>query len=277
MAICSKNYCCRDCGNLISWMSAMKGNGRCKICANIGDKNPQFIDGRSTIKNKCIDCGKEIIWVSKRCKRCSRLKEKNYNFKDIKSKFICKICGNPISAGSFYGKGKCIKCYRDILKLGGKNTPNYINRIQIPCFECGKIIKRRPKLIKEHNFCTQKCRGKWHSRTFIGKNNSNYGKVSHGNSGKYNGIFMRSSWELNFAKWCDLSEIKYKYEPKAFELENTSYRPDFYLPEFDCYIEIKGYWRDDAKEKVEDFIKIYPNLNFKILYKKDLQELGIIK
>jgi 5-methylcytosine-specific restriction endonuclease McrA len=37
---------------------------------NIGKKNGQYIDGRSLNKNFCKDCGKRILWTSKRCKRC---------------------------------------------------------------------------------------------------------------------------------------------------------------------------------------------------------------
>ena len=92
----------------------------------------------------------------------------------------------------------------------------------------------------------------------------------------YKTINFRSSWEANFAKWCDGSGIKWEYEPKAFNLGNTTYRPDFYLPEFDCWIEIKGYWRKDAREKVNKFISLNPSINFKLFEKQELQEIGVI-
>lgn len=43
------------------------------------------------------------------------------------------------------------------------------------------------------------------------------------------------------------------------------------------YIEIKGYWRDDAKIKYKLFRKKYPNKDIKVLMKIDLQQLGILK
>lgn len=77
-----------------------------------------------------------------------------------------------------------------------------------------------------------------------------------------------------------LSGIKWTYESKAFELivdnKDTTYTPDFYLPEFDCWIEIKGYWRDDAKVKFKEFEKKYINVNIKVLNKKELLEMSII-
>jgi len=103
-----------------------------------------------------------------------------------------------------------------------------------------------------------------------------YGKVSHGKWNKYNGIFMRSSWETRFAFFLDCSGVKWLYEPKYFDLGNTTYRPDFYLPEFDCYIEIKGYWREDAITKFKLFQRKYSNTHIKIFNRKKLLNYGII-
>ena len=101
-------------------------------------------------------------------------------------------------------------------------------------------------------------------------------KVPHGNGEYYKNNWMRSSWEIVFAKFLDLSGYKWLYEPKAFDLGETTYTPDFYIPEWDLYIEIKGWWRDDAKIKFNAFKKKYPNKNIKVLRKKDLQELGVL-
>ena len=87
---------------------------------------------------------------------------------------------------------------------------------------------------------------------------------------------MRSSWEVAFAQWLDLSRYKWLYESKTFDLGNTTYTPDFYLPEFDCYIEIKGRSLDYFKKKLKLFKKLFSNINYKILYKKDLEKLGVM-
>jgi predicted nuclease of restriction endonuclease-like RecB superfamily len=60
---------------------------------------------------------------------------------------------------------------------------------------------------------------------------------------------LKSGWEEAFAKWCDRNKTKWLYESKTFNLGETTYTPDFYLSESDTYIEIKGFWRDDAKKK----------------------------
>jgi predicted nuclease of restriction endonuclease-like RecB superfamily len=98
----------------------------------------------------------------------------------------------------------------------------------------------------------------------------------HGNRDKYNNIYFRSSWEVLFAKFLDRNNISWQYEFKSFDLINTVYRPDFYLPETNEYIEIKGYWRDDAKLKFDLFKIFYPQENIKVLQKEDLKQMRIL-
>jgi len=110
-----------------------------------------------------------------------------------------------------------------------------------------------------------------------GKNNPMFGKIAyHGKGDYYKNIYMRSSWEILFAKYLDKLGIKWLYEPKFFDLGNTTYTPDFYLPEFDYYIEIKGWWRDDAKDKFEFFKKLYPKVKIIIFDKNKLKLLEIL-
>ncbi len=121
---------------------------------------------------------------------------------------------------------------------------------------------------------------------FSGSNNPMYGRPAP-HPKKYfehftpfQGTLKMYKWEYLLAKYYDLNNILYVYEPKAFELKlnnekQTTYTPDFYLPDIDEYIEVKGYWRGDAKEKFEKFLETYPEINIKILYEKDLQDLKI--
>lgn len=74
------------------------------------------------------------------------------------------------------------------------------------------------------------------------------------------GVSVRSTWE---ATVCDLLTdigVKWLYEPKAFDLGFIVYRPDLYLPKYDVWIEIKGYWRDGEKAKVDAFSASHPLL-----------------
>jgi len=213
----TKNYCCMDCGNLISKPTALKGKGRCRHCSKLGILNYQYKHGQ----NICPICSKPISFYANKCQRCAKTGQLNSNYKN--------------------GKPKCI--------------------------DCGKFLACHKKTVKRCHFC--------YVKFARGKNSPTFGKTTHGRFGRYKNIFMRSSWELNFAKWCDLSGIKWKYEYKTFDLGSTTYTPDFYLPEFDCYIEIKGYWRDDAKKKFK-FVQKYFNIDLDVFDEKILKMLGII-
>jgi hypothetical protein len=52
---------------------------------------------------------------------------------------------------------------------------------------------------------------------------------------------MRSWWEVNYAKWLDVRETEWFYEPCEILLsDGRGYHPDFFVSEFGCYVEIKG-------------------------------------
>lgn len=71
----------------------------------------------------------------------------------------------------------------------------------------------------------------------------------------YNGYRFRSRLEARWAVFFDEAGIKYEYEPEGFVLDNgILYLPDFYLPWFHAYVEIKpvGYnGRKEAMQKLE--------------------------
>ena len=96
---------------------------------------------------------------------------------------------------------------------------------------------------------------------------------------EYNGFKLKGTWELEVAKWLDRNNIKWTniIKPFEYEWENSIhlYFPDFYLIEFDKYIEVKGFERerDRCKWKVvkdliiikKDDIKKIKNNEYKIL------------
>ena len=43
-----------------------------------------------------------------------------------------------------------------------------------------------------------------------------------------------------FAEQLDRANIQWVYEPRRFKTSLGSYLPDFYLPEFDIWVEVKG-------------------------------------
>ncbi len=118
-----------------------------------------------------------------------------------------------------------------------------------------------------------------------GKSHPMYGKSPHHDQKIYphfnllQGFLKMFRWDRREAMYLDSINEPYLYEPKAFELilnnKEVTYTPDFYLPDQDLFIEVKGYWRKDAKEKYDLFLKTYPEIKIKLIYARDLEKLGI--
>jgi len=198
--------------------------------------------------SKCAECGKEINIDSKYCLKCHQLGKRNHNYIDGKTnkKHYCKKCGKEIS-------------YQSKLKL---------------CRSCFIIKRNTNRIVSEQE--KQK-----HSITMkgklVGRKNPMFGKQTHGLFGYYKNKFMRSSYEIKFAYFLDCSKITWEYESKTFDLGDATYTPDFYLPEFDCYIEIKGYWHPKNKNKFIKFLDLYPLINIKIFDYNVLFDMGILQ
>lgn len=47
--------------------------------------------------------------------------------------------------------------------------------------------------------------------------------------------------EGGFARDLDEAGVRWVYQPRRFSLSWCTYKPDFYLPEFDVWVEVKGY------------------------------------
>ena len=68
--------------------------------------------------------------------------------------------------------------------------------------------------------------------------------------------YFRSTWEANFARILNYLNIPWEYESEKcrFRANGNSLTIDFYLPTFDLYIEVKGYFYKSSKEKFTDVL-----------------------
>lgn len=76
----------------------------------------------------------------------------------------------------------------------------------------------------------------------------------------YGGIKLRSSYELRVARAFDKHGIKWQYEPTRFDLGVCTFLPDFYLPEENAYWEVKGWFNEQSKRRVQLFREQHPEL-----------------
>ena len=90
---------------------------------------------------------------------------------------------------------------------------------------------------------------------------------------------MKNPSEIAFAKVLDMYHIRWIYEPTTFELEQNSdgmvasaFSPDFYLPDYDIYLELtvmNPRYSTDKKRKIRRIKELYPDINIKLVQKKD--------
>ena len=68
---------------------------------------------------------------------------------------------------------------------------------------------------------------------------------------EYNGDLFRSRLEARWAVFFRTLNLRYEYEKEGFDIDGVRYLPDFFLPEYSCWVEIKP---DSISEK--EYIKI---------------------
>jgi hypothetical protein len=71
---------------------------------------------------------------------------------------------------------------------------------------------------------------------------------------EYKGYKFRSRLEARWAVFFDAMNVNWYYEPEGFHLPNgLDYLPDFYLPDHDIWVEVKGVFTDEDADKVNTF------------------------
>jgi hypoxanthine phosphoribosyltransferase len=90
--------------------------------------------------------------------------------------------------------------------------------------------------------------------------------------------------ELECAKLLDYYGIPWDYEPHTFVLEEDedgrvveAFRPDFYLPEQNLYLELTVMKQSLVTRKNRKLRKLrerYPHVNAKLFYRRDIERLA---
>lgn len=253
-------YICKYCGK--EFDSGQKLGGHmisCKYNPNI--KN--ILDkAKNTRKNKNIEkfniretqltcpvCGKKFIL---------NLSEKKYKSGKYR-KTCCSICAHKLTNN------------HTNLSVKNSKISNTLKKQRF-CIQCGNPIN--VNIRNTSKFCCDECKNV-HLRESLSKSlkgkTGGYrvlsGDKKH-KSGKYNGIYFDSSWELAFyVYYMDhnmyidrCSEIRYY----TYDNKIRKYHPDFITN--DGIIEIKGYMTNNSIEKIKQ------NPDIKVLYKNDIEK-----
>ena len=200
---------------------------------------------------------------------------------------------------------KCSVCEKTVKR----EKPNCENRIicnsckkienTINCKYCGKQFFRRKAI---RIFCSCTCSGKYLGEHVLkgkivtiatreklskiaterncGFIKTKFYKVFSPYQNKF--VSLQGTYELKYAEYLNENNINW-VRSKEMNIQymkddgvNRNYFPDFYLPDSDEYVEIKGYFFPKDKEKMETVVKQNPMKKIRMLFKEDLINLKVL-
>jgi len=180
------------------------------------------------------------------------------------------------------------------IKLYKETHPEWINPMQRPEVVAkisgdNNYLRQRPEAREE---ISKRDLIMWsdslYKERMSGPNSYNYGRSpapgSQWSKGLYftklddTKIWMRSTYEYRVAEILTYYKINWLHEPSAFPVDELgTWRPDFYLPDYDLWWEIKGYVSKEASLKISKFLDLYHEKQLKILFLLDIEELECYK
>ncbi|EOQ01009.1 hypothetical protein [Bacillus cereus] len=86
---------------------------------------------------------------------------------------------------------------------------------------------------------------------------------------------FRSTWERELAELLTSLGITYEFEPIRYfyKAHKDSYLPDFYLPEYNTYIEVKGYYDKRSQKRCNLFRQYQGSQYGFFLYMKEERDI----
>jgi hypothetical protein len=169
---------------------------------------------------------------------------------------LCKFCNKECkNNNSFRNHERCCpdnpnRNYKNGM-TGKKGTNQYAKGVIMSNETKAKIGEASKKQIWSED------RKRYHSERMklaVAANPNSYTSSNRGRTKEivYNEIKFQGRWELEFYQFCESNSIQIVRSNEWFEYEwngTRKYFPDFYLPEHDLYVEVKGYEteRDHAK------------------------------
>lgn len=128
------------------------------------------------------------------------------------------------------------------LKTTVEKNPSYSYVRFKTCTVCEKPFVVKAWKQNSRKTCSRECQihASVGNRTYLNGKRLN---IYYFNKHENREVLLESSWELEIAKFLDLNEVVWiRPKPVRYELENKSrlYYPDFYLPNFNLYLDPKN-------------------------------------
>lgn len=138
------------------------------------------------------------------------------------------------------------------------------------CPACGRFFDIEHSNPKK--YCSQRCGAKRLRKINM------YSRGHGGKRSDLNGLYVRSSYEANYARWLNFlkerKEIKdWQYEPDTFEFTKIKRGGRFYTPDFKLFLndetveyhEVKGWDYPKGITKRKRMAKYYPNIKLVVI------------
>lgn len=259
--------------------------------------------GPGVIYDTCNCCGKKILvkkHSSKSTRLCDECKQ-NVNTTNYTTN-TCKICGRRLikrkKCENDFCKKHSLKQIRTLIKyfgfnelyVGTKDVEQEFNRVRQILYSlywddclCGEEISQLYGYKNSHNLTQSifkyleiptrnKVKDFLQNSIFNGRFRptpiETCYKTTWHTTWENKEVFLRSSYELDYALELDKKQIKYDVESlriKYFDSERKEYRcaiPDFYLIDENTIVEIKSSWTYN-KQNMQDKFNAYKQLGYK--------------
>lgn len=176
------------------------------------------------------------------CERCNKEYSEDYrrNNKTL-SRFCSRACANSRFRDEAYKKriSEIMKKSEAVIAGNLERVGKYRKeRLEKSCPICGKKMYLTEAEARNKIYCSRAC-----FNTVAGGYRE--GSVKNHKHGTYKGFYYDSSWELIWIKYALNNGIVFERNTEGFPYiykgAAHKYYPDFYLPEEDRYVEIKGY------------------------------------
>lgn len=143
------------------------------------------------------------------------------------------------------------------------------------CSVCDKELDRNNKsgLCKKH-FEESESKSEYIARR------KNYERKRVFNKWTNSYVWLLSSLEIQYFEYLEKNNIEW-VKPQHISYSTPDgkthrYFPDFFLTKSNVYVEVKGYYWPTDKVKMKLVIEQNPTLDIKILFKEDIDNLGVI-
>lgn len=252
----TKYFCSRSCANTRTLNDETKNKiskGLKKYNEIHNNKKPFYICGSKILNDihKEISKHKILTWFNVLIPfgfdinsiGTTRIIDEYYKCKNI---IYCEYTLNRLSPKDIYIKYNCNKHFN--------HSERILHLIKLFGFKHRTCSEAVSNAILQGK-CLRQARTKyvtgWHT-TWFGKK-----------------VFLRSSYEFNFAKELDDKKIFYEVEFKRIQYFNSKLNklkiaiPDFYIPNENLIVEIKCKWTYN-KQNMDDKFKAYKNLGYNV-------------